>query len=614
MIRKLMASTAMLALMSTGAYTIAQAQTEPANPPVLQEQAQTTAPATTEAEPTIELAASEQVLTPDEPTFATAFIGRSVYSSEDPESENIGDINDLIVSEDGTITHAVVGVGGFLGIGEKDVAVPFDELQLVEKDGDIRLIYASTREQLEAAPALDRTAFDPAARAAEEQAAAVDTGEAPVEPSQDMAAAPVEEPAAPAEPSADMAAAPAEEPLAPAEEETAVTAPDATAPAEPSQDMAAAPAEEPATPADEAVAVAPDATAPAEPSQDMAAAPAEEPAAPADETVAVAPDATTPVEPTQDMAAAPDATAPAEEDVAATAPADATTPPVEDLTAAPAEEELAATTEAEPATTPASGVVSFVTASADQIQATDLMGKSVYGAESESIGEISDLILEEDGKTRVALIDVGGFLGVGEKTVGIPFDQLQISKAEDGSEQVKVAMSKADLEQLPAIEIETAAAPDATSPALPAEGEQPAADMAAAPAEPALTTEQPAETAQAPAVDELTTGSITPAANYELATQDIAASKLIGTVVYGPDDSNLGEVSDIIFTKTGDIDAAIVDVGGFLGMGEKPVALQFGALNIRADESGAVTVMVNATLEQLDQAPTFEELEQAAVQ
>jgi PRC-barrel domain len=62
-------------------------------------------------------------------------MGRSVHSSADPQSDNIGDINDLIIGEDGTITHAVVGVGGFLGIGEKDVAVPFDQLQVVEKNG-----------------------------------------------------------------------------------------------------------------------------------------------------------------------------------------------------------------------------------------------------------------------------------------------------------------------------------------------------------------------------------------------------------------------------------------------------------------------------------------------
>jgi len=294
----------------------------------------------------------------------------------------------------------------------------------------------------------------------------------------------------------------------------------------------------------------------------------------------------------------------------AAAPADATTAPAEDLTAAPAEEEVAST-EAEPEAAPAaSGEINFVTASADQIQASDLIGKSVFGAENESIGEISDLIVEEEGKTRVALIDVGGFLGAGEKTVAIPFDQLQISKAEDGSEQITVAMSKGDLEQLPAIEIEAAAAEEP----LPATGEQPADQLAAAPEEPAVTTEEPAMTAEAPATDELTTGSIAPAVDYAQATQDLAASKLIGATVYGPDDANLGEVSDLVFSKEGDIDAAVIDVGGFLGIGEKPVALEFGTLNVREDEGGAVSVMINATQEQLDSAPTFEESEQAAVQ
>ena len=561
MIRKLMASTAVLALMSASAFTIAQAQETQTNPPVVEEQAQTTAPAA-EAEPTTELAASEQVLTPDEPTFATAYIGKSVFSSEDPESDNIGDINDLILSEDGSITHAVVGVGGFLGIGEKNVAVPFDELKVVEKDGDIRFVYASTREQLEAAPALDRTAFDPAARAAAEQTASTDTdtlAPAPAEPSQDTAAAPAEEPAAPAE--QETAAAPAEEPAAPAEQQTA-----------------AAPAEEPAAPAEQETAAAPaeEPAATAEPAQEMAAAPAEEPAA--------------------------DAAAPAEEEVATTAPADATTAPAEDLTAAPAEEEVAASTEATTAPA-ASGEVQFVTMSADQIQATDLMGKAVYGAENEKIGEISDLMLEPEGKTRVAIVDVGGFLGAGEKRVGLPFDQLEFYKAEDGSDQVKVAMTKEQLEQLPAMEIETAAVvPDATAPAEPATTEQPADQTAAAPA-----TEEPAATGEAPA----TTGSVSKPADFALATQDIAASKLIGATVFGPDDSNIGEVSDVIFTKTGDIDAAVIDVGGFLGIGEKPVAVQFGALNVHEDENGTVTAMINATKEQLDQAPKFEEPEQA---
>jgi hypothetical protein len=148
MIRKLMAGTAMLALMTAGAFSIAQAQTDPAvetPPAATMEQpaagADPAAPAaegadaaaTAEpAEQQTEIAADAPTLTPDEPTLTTAFMGRSVYSSENPDSDNIGEVNDLIIGSDGKITHAVVGVGGFLGIGEKDVSVPFDQLQVVQ--------------------------------------------------------------------------------------------------------------------------------------------------------------------------------------------------------------------------------------------------------------------------------------------------------------------------------------------------------------------------------------------------------------------------------------------------------------------------------------------------
>jgi sporulation protein YlmC with PRC-barrel domain len=494
-------------------------------------------------------------LTPDQPSFATAYIGKSVYSSEDPESDNIGDINDLILSEEGTITHAVVGVGGFLGIGEKNVAVPFDELKLVEKDGDIRFVYASTKESLEAAPALDRTAFDPVARAAAQETASTDTdadtlAPAPAEPTQDMAAAPADEPAAPAE--QETAAAPAEEPAAPAEQ---------------NQDMAAT-TEQPA-PADQA-------TAPAE------TATAEQPAEP---------------------------TAQTEQEVAANAPADTTKAPAEDMTAAPAEDQVAANTEADKTAAPM-GDVEFLTANAEEILATDFIGKTVYGSDNKSIGEISDLVLEPEGKTRVALIDVGGFLGVGEKTVGLPFDQLEIYKAEDGSEQVKVAMSKEQLKQLPTMDLETAEAPAPLPTEKPAgneaaaPAEQTAEAPAAAPAEPTM--EEPAQTAEAPTNEQMTTGSIDASADYTVATQDVSANQLIGATVYGTDDSNIGEVHDVIFNENGDIDAAIIDVGGFLGIGEKPIGVKFSALNVRTDENGKLLVMINATKDQLDQAPKFE--------
>ena len=61
---------------------------------------------------------------------ATKLDGLSVY---DPRNEKIGDINEMIVGRDGRIAAVVVGVGGFLGIGEHNAAIPFDQVQWVDE-------------------------------------------------------------------------------------------------------------------------------------------------------------------------------------------------------------------------------------------------------------------------------------------------------------------------------------------------------------------------------------------------------------------------------------------------------------------------------------------------
>jgi len=55
----------------------------------------------------------------------------------------------------------VVGVGGFLGIGEHNVAVEFPQLSWAEKNGDRWLVYPATKEQLQALPEFDRKPYDP---------------------------------------------------------------------------------------------------------------------------------------------------------------------------------------------------------------------------------------------------------------------------------------------------------------------------------------------------------------------------------------------------------------------------------------------------------------------
>jgi len=67
------------------------------------------------------------------------------------EGETIGEIVDLIINtEDGNVTAAIVSVGGFLGIGAKQIAVDWNELQ-IDYDGQ-EITLAMTREEADAAP------------------------------------------------------------------------------------------------------------------------------------------------------------------------------------------------------------------------------------------------------------------------------------------------------------------------------------------------------------------------------------------------------------------------------------------------------------------------------
>jgi len=94
---------------------------------------------------------------PANAVLASQFMGQAVYTAA---NENIGEINDLIMNKNLDNIVAVVGVGGFLGIGERDVAIPISDIQ-VNKDTDnaLRLTITASKEQLEAMPAFDRTAM-----------------------------------------------------------------------------------------------------------------------------------------------------------------------------------------------------------------------------------------------------------------------------------------------------------------------------------------------------------------------------------------------------------------------------------------------------------------------
>jgi sporulation protein YlmC with PRC-barrel domain len=86
---------------------------------------------------------------PPNSATVTDWYKQSVY---DPSDNKIGEIMDVLVAPDGKATALIVGVGGFLGAGEKDVAVPFSAVKHTMKNQKIYLTMDTTKDALKSAP------------------------------------------------------------------------------------------------------------------------------------------------------------------------------------------------------------------------------------------------------------------------------------------------------------------------------------------------------------------------------------------------------------------------------------------------------------------------------
>lgn len=113
----------------------------------------TAAPAdeqTAEAEEPAKPVEGQITMQSDDTILADDLIGATVFTGDDA---TVGDIDDLIIAMDGKVQGVVIGVGGFLGIGEKHVAIEMASLDVVNDDaGNPRLITSATKADLEAAP------------------------------------------------------------------------------------------------------------------------------------------------------------------------------------------------------------------------------------------------------------------------------------------------------------------------------------------------------------------------------------------------------------------------------------------------------------------------------
>lgn len=285
--------------------------------------------------------------------------------------------------------------------------------------------------------------------------------------------------------------------------------------------------------------------------------------------------------------------------------------------------------------------------------ASKLLGFPVYSSsadDAEQLGEINDIVIGDDGEVSAVIIGVGGFLGIGEKNVAVSYDEIEWTIAADDTERLVLEATREELETAAAVELieddpADTAATDEQLVDEPMDGE--ATDMAAAPADDVATddameadtmetAEQPADqpadamdpadetqVAEQPAdtqpVDEdLETGAVEqpgtatsddmmfdPNAVSNFDESALTAEELIGTNVYGPENEHIGVIGDFVLSEEGDVDAIIIDFGGFLGIGVKEVAVGYDDLDFYVDEAGNRSLLLNVTVEQMEQATAF---------
>jgi sporulation protein YlmC with PRC-barrel domain len=228
---------------------------------------------------------------------------------------------------------------------------------------------------------------------------------------------------------------------------------------------------------------------------------------------------------------------------------------------------------------------------ATDIQASNLIGMRVYAAEPtidgsdwmmdesdgiqvdwQDVGEINDLVVTRDGTVSSVLVDIGGFLGIGERQIAMDMANIRFvadAQTEEANDFFLV---------IPAAR----------------------ADFEAAPEYGAMEMHQGDDPMMADAAYDET----------PLMAEDVAVlttEDLTGARAYDSTGEWIGEISSLIVGDDGWINAAVVDVGGFLGIGEKPVELSFDEVQVnRLTDGDGFRVTLPMTEEQLEALPTYE--------
>lgn len=203
---------------------------------------------------------------------------------------------------------------------------------------------------------------------------------------------------------------------------------------------------------------------------------------------------------------------------------------------------------------------------------TQMLGSQVFASSEDNasaIGTITDLVVTPGLGLQAAVIDIADFPGVENKRVAVDFNQLEWAARPDGTRHWVLVTTPETLQTAPAFSM-TATPPET---------------------EPAEVTSTPRAEFSEPA---------------SVAKDEIAPRDLQGMGVYGLDDQLIGTISDVLTFPDGSIDAVVVDVGGFLGLGAKPVAVGYDDPLFTTDVFGNRYLFLNTTRGELEAQPPYD--------
>lgn len=245
-------------------------------------------------------------------------------------------------------------------------------------------------------------------------------------------------------------------------------------------------------------------------------------------------------------------------------------------------------------------VTTITNAHASGYMASNLIGQTVYtsaAADAEAVGDINDVVIGEDGKVHAVIIGAGGFIGLGEKEVAVDFSRLKIQNGADNKVRVVAGLTKKELEAAPAVDGKVASSAGA------------AASAGVASVGSAISSTTTKLTDKATAMvngDKKADKQAFLSDKTKVDAGSVSIKKMTGARVYDSNWNDVGEIGEVLATADGKFDAAVVDVGGFLGLGEKPVAIGLDQLEFYKDTSGDIYVATPYTEKQLESAIAYD--------